>query len=377
MKCSRCGNEDPAYFYKGSRGYYCRKCVKYSRVLLEEELKSFDYEIGYDADEYRFAYDLTDQQKEASGRCLKALEKGDVLLHCVCGAGKTEIVVASIAAYLGKGLKVAYAIPRKEVVIELSERFKAIFPKAKITSVYGSHHEELSGDLIVCTCHQLYRYYRTFDLLILDEADAFPLKGDETLFQIALNSCKGRIIFSTATIDAQLQKAVRLRHAETVELFVRPTGRPLSVPRLIVSDRILSYVLLIILLWRSSRQCIIFTENRRDCRSLYRICSVFFSCTYVYSDLENRRKNIDDFRKGKFRFIFATTVLERGITIAGIDVIIMDTGASFDEGALIQMLGRVGRSVHDEDGRSYLFCSPADRQVRKTLLYLKEANSRL
>ena len=43
MKCLRCNNEDPTYFYKGSKGYYCRKCIRFSRVLLEEELKSFDY----------------------------------------------------------------------------------------------------------------------------------------------------------------------------------------------------------------------------------------------------------------------------------------------------------------------------------------------
>ena len=37
--------------------------------------------------------------------------------------------------------------------------------------VCGGHTEVTDGDLIICTTHQLYRYYRAFDLLILDEPD--------------------------------------------------------------------------------------------------------------------------------------------------------------------------------------------------------------
>ena len=105
MKCPRCSNTDPAYFYKGSKGYYCRKCIRFSRVLLKEELEGFDYEVDPEASEYAFSYELSKDQKEASDRCLRALENGDVLLHCVCGAGKTEIAVESIASYLARGLK--------------------------------------------------------------------------------------------------------------------------------------------------------------------------------------------------------------------------------------------------------------------------------
>jgi len=115
MKCLRCGNEDPAYFYKGSKGYYCRKCIRFSRILFEEEPESFDYELSQDCDEYRFDYELTAEQKKASAECLAALNESDVLLYCVCGAGKTEIVIESISSYLRRGLKVAYAIARKTI----------------------------------------------------------------------------------------------------------------------------------------------------------------------------------------------------------------------------------------------------------------------
>lgn len=211
MECKRCGNKDERYFYKGSKGVYCRKCIAFSRILLKEELEEFTYEICEGAEDYKLSFELTDYQKKASKELKDNLESGDVLLYAVCGAGKTEICVESISEYLEKGMKVAYAISRKEVVIELENRFRNIFKNARVTGVYGGHHEKLDGDLIICTCHQLFRYHHTFDLLILDEVDAFPLKGNETLMEICLRACKGRIIFSTATVNNDLKNALKKR----------------------------------------------------------------------------------------------------------------------------------------------------------------------
>ena len=377
MECIRCHNKDPVYFYKGHKGYYCRKCVRFKRILIEEELDSYNYPINEDAFEYSFNYKLTDRQLIASRDCASSLEYSDVLLHCVCGAGKTEIVVESISNYLKRGLKVAYAIARKEVVIELEKRFKMIFPKAKIVSVYGNHYDELTGDLIICTCHQLYRYHQTFDLLILDEVDAFPLKGNEALMNIALNSCKGKVIFSTATIDESLRNILSQRDYKTVELYVRPSFKPLVSPKMFYLPKLLSYVYLYILMKNISNQCIIFVSNRKDCEYLYRIYRKLFSCTYVYSDLDERDENIKSFREKKFQFIFSTTVLERGITINDVSIIILDYLKIFDEANFVQMLGRIGRGINSKYGEGYILTDTYDYRIRNTLRYIRKANSYL
>ena len=377
MECLRCGNKNPAYFYKGSKGYYCRKCIRFSRVLLEEEPDSFTYEIGNDVDEYKFDYNLTSEQKTASRKCLELLKEKDVLLYCVTGAGKTEISVESISYFLSKRMKVAYAIPRREVVIELQKRFASIFPKAVVSGVYGGHHEKIDGDLIVCTVHQLYRYYKTFDLLILDEVDAFPLKGDETLMNIALNACKGRIIFSTATIDSVLKKVLETRDYEAVEVYIRPSHNPLSIPKVFFLNQYLSLFWLYAIMTKMANQCLIFMPDRKSCRNMYRFFSHFFSCTYVYSDLEERNNNIAAFRNREKQFMFTTTVLERGITLKRISVIIFDYGNIFDEANLIQMLGRVNRGIGDNDGKTYLFTNRYSIHLKNTLTYLEEANNYL
>ena len=377
MECLRCGNKDPSYFYKGSKGIYCRKCISFARTLLEEDIKPPEYEINEYVEDYQFNYELTSEQKNTSRRCLQALEKGDVLLNCVCGAGKTEMVVESISYYLSKGLKVAYAIARKEVVIELTERFRKIFSKANVVGVYGGHHDIIYGDLIVCTCHQLYRYYKTFDLLVLDEVDAFPLKGNETLMNISLNSAKGRIIFSTATVDDVLNKVLEKRNYSKVNLYTRPSRKPLTIPEVIYSSKYLHIIFLAYILHSMANQCIVFVSSKETCRILYKIFSHLYSCTYVFAELENRNKNILDFKNKKYKYIFATTVLERGITIKDINVIILDFDSIFDLSNLVQMLGRVGRSIDNPTGQAYILSNHFSKDINNTIKYLKEANSYL
>lgn len=378
MKCLRCNNEDSNYFYKGSKGYYCRKCVKFKRIILLDELEPLDYEITDQSGDFNISYPLTSYQIKASELTYQYLSDYDVLLNCVCGAGKTEIVVKSMSEYLKKGLKVCYAVSRREVVIELTKRFSKIFKYADIAVVYGGHSEKVTGDLIVCTNHQLYRYYKTFDLLILDEVDAFPLKGDDTLMNISLNACKGKVIFSTATLNSQLENVLKKRKYKTVNLYVRPSLKPLIIPKVFYSNKFVLLIILFIIMSKTKNQCIIFVPSVSMCESYYKLFKRFYSCTYVHSKLELCGKNIKDFRDNKFKFIFSTTLLERGITIKDIDVIILDFNSKvFDEGSLIQMLGRVGRNINNPYGSSYILANHFSKDINKAISNLKLANSYL
>jgi len=376
FECKRCGNKDISYFYKGSKGYYCRKCVSFKRILIEEDLESKDYEIKDEAYEYFFKYELTKYQRKASTEILKNIIDGkDVLLEAVCGAGKTELVVETISYFLSHHKKVCYAISRKEVVKELSRRFAAIFKNAKVIGVYGGHHKEIVGDLIVCTTHQLFRYYKTFDLLVLDEVDAFPLNGNIPLMNIALNSCVGNIIFSTATSNKFLVDVLINRNYEKVSLKIRPSLKPLTVP-IIKYHFIL--VRLIKILLNSNERFIVFTSTKKETLYLYYLFKYLKKCTYVYSDLETRDQNILDFKDKKYDVIFSTSVLERGITIENINVILyMKSNNIIDKSSIIQMIGRVGRGVKYTNGKAYILSNSRYEDIDEVMEYLKEANDAL
>ena len=375
MRCPRCSNEDPRYFYKGRQGYYCRKCVRFKRILLEDVLAPKEYEIEKEAGEARLSYKLTPQQEVIAQACLAYVRDFDVLLWCVTGAGKTELTIKSISAFLKEGCKVAYAISRREVVLELSGRFKKIFPFAKVVTLCEGFSYPDTGDLIVCTTHQLYRFPKTFDLLILDEVDAFPFKGDEVLNNIALNSVKGHIIYSTATIDPKTSELIKRRPTKILRLTKRPHGYPLIVPKIIYGPKIVNLVKLYFYLKRSDQQVIVFAKSKEETFKIYSYFKYFLSITYVYSDLKERSEHIKAFKDKRYQFLVATTVMERGITIKGVNVVIVDhLKGVFDKASIIQMAGRVGRSFEMPSGEVLVLANHYDKELKSAIKEIKDAN---
>ena len=154
MRCPRCLNTDKSYFYKGSRGWYCRRCISFGRVMLEEETEAVPLKpVSEGSGEYVLQHPLTEAQKKIAAQCAEAIEESDTLINACCGAGKTELILESISKMLKRGRKVCYAIPRRQVVLELAERLKTSFPDAEVIAVCGGHTEVTDGDLIVCTTH--------------------------------------------------------------------------------------------------------------------------------------------------------------------------------------------------------------------------------
>ena len=376
MKCPRCSNTDPNYFYKGSRGYYCRKCIAFKRVLIKEEIEPEPYTISGDG-EYQLAFELTPFQKEVVKDLITSVKETDVLLYAITGAGKGDLVIPLISEYLKEKKRVCYAISRREVVIELAERYKRAFKGSKVVKVCEGYTDELYGDLIVCTTHQLYRYLKLFDLIILDEVDAFPFRGDEVLNNIALNALNsdGKIVYSTATIDEEIEKLMNKRPLRVLRLDRRPHGKPLVRPKVIVGPDVILYMVLVYIMYKEKKQVIIFVESIRSCKKLYHILKLFFSVTLVYSSLEERNINIQAFKAKKYQFIIATSVLERGITIEGVDIVIFKRfDKIFNKAAIIQMAGRAGRSFKDPYGKVYILTRDNDKEIKGAIKEIDDAN---
>ena len=238
MQCPRCLERNENYFFTGSKGIYCRKCIQFKRFLMEQEIKEEGKTyLGVDA-EYRLSFQLTPDQMKCSRQLCFALEQESVLVHAVCGAGKTEIIMESIKRYLKKGLRVGIAIPRRQVVLELAERLQRAFPFISVVPVCQGYTKNTVGTLIVCTTHQLFRYYQYFDLLIVDEPDAYPYAGNAVLQGIVQTSCIGRLVYLTATPDEELLKL------KTIQLFRRPHGFPLVEPNVKIAPKIVLLLLL-------------------------------------------------------------------------------------------------------------------------------------
>lgn len=367
MQCPRCLNEDPRYFYLGSKGYYCRKCVAYKRVLIDESITSVDYQISTKLDDvdYYLGFDLTNEQSDISAKLSNMIDVSDVLVYAACGAGKTEIVLASIKKYLRKGLKVGFATPRRQVVLEIGKRLEKAFSKLNVIMVCEGYTNVTLGDLIVCTTHQLYRYYNYFDLLVLDEPDAFPYHNNEVLKGIAKTSCKGNIIYLTATPDDDLRKL------STLSLFSRPHGKSIPVPTALTLPK--SVGLIKLAMWlKSNEKSLVFVPTIKTAK----LIAKFFKVPAIYSQSDNKDKLIEGFKNGESSHLICTTILERGVTFSNINVLVLNADHMvFNLASLIQIAGRVGRDVNFPTGKCLFISFSKTKKVSDCVKTIKMMNA--
>lgn len=364
-QCPRCGEKDQRYFIVNQRRSLCRKCLTYQG---DEGTAVF----AEDLVEPVLSYDLTNAQLVCSREIEQASRNGDVLVYAICGAGKTELVIETIRSVIDRKLTVGIAVARRQVVLQLYERLKIIFPELVVTAVCEGHTSEINGHLIVCTTHQLFRYHQFFDVLILDEPDAFPFSDDKTLQGFAKIACKGSVIYLTATPSLEMRSRVKEGHMREVNLFVRPHGYPLSIPKVKVG---LHYVQLIVLqrwLAKRKKQALIFVPSIHLGNQLMNLLKLEF----VYAGYEHLDERIRAFKSGELRFLICTTVLERGVTFSGIDVCVMHADHRvFTHASLIQIAGRVGRSFSDPEGEVLFLCSQNSRNIEACLRDIQLANA--
>ncbi|WP_341869708.1 DEAD/DEAH box helicase [Paenibacillus protaetiae] len=112
------------------------------------------------------------------------------LLWAVTGAGKTEMIFPLVESVLRRGGKALIATPRRDVVLELDPRIRKAFPEATVVTLYGGSEQRWeTGDITLSTTHQLLRFHQAFQLVIVDELDAFPYAGDPVLHYAANKCC--------------------------------------------------------------------------------------------------------------------------------------------------------------------------------------------
>ena len=329
--------------------------------------------------DYQLKYDLSLAQKNCAMAVLDHIKHGhDVLLWAVCGAGKTEMMMDSIQYTLSHGGRVGFLIPRRQVVLEVKDRLAKAFTNAKVVAVCAGYGSDLIGDIVVATTHQAVRYPHAFDLLILDEPDAFPYKGDPILEKIVQRARKGRMIYSTATPTDSLLNMVKTNTLSVVELNSRYTGKPMVVPQAFYGFK---WMLIIRLLWfikTATRSILIFVPTIALAKRLYFWLKPWFSCQYLTSKTTDKEKIIESFRNKEYPILIATSVLERGVTFIDIDVLIyLADHPVFDQAALQQMAGRVGRHPIYYLGRCEFLCSAQSDAVNQCIERIEYANQSL
>lgn len=374
--CARCGNQDRSLFagFPCARCCeeectYCRKCIMMGRVSECTPL------IGWCGPEPAqvltenpliWAGTLSPGQQIASDQVRQTIiENRELLVWAVCGAGKTEVLFEGINAALASGKRVCIATPRTDVVLELGPRLQSVFPGVQVAVLYGgSEDRHIQAPLTIATTHQLLRFYKAFDTVILDEVDAFPYTADESLQYAVRQSRKehSSMIYLTATPNQKWQNECRSGKRDFVTIPARYHRHPLPVPsfkwcgnweKSLQKDKLPPAVTQ----WIKKRsdnqkQCLLFLPKIDKMEKILTILRKSYpKIQTVHAEDPERKAKVQMMRNNEIPMLLTTTILERGVTFPNVDVAVL--GAEdriFTESALVQIAGRVGRSAQFPTG---------------------------
>ena len=391
LSCNRCGQAiDKEKQQLPIGAYYCRSCLILGRVRSDEELYYFPQEEFPKANVLKWQGKLTEFQAKVSQGLVEAVTKQkNSLVHAVTGAGKTEMIYQVVAQVINQGGAVCLASPRIDVCLELYRRLKVDFT-CDISLLHGESEAYSRSPLVIATTHQLLKFYQAFDLLIVDEVDAFPYVDNPMLYHAVHQAVKveGTKIFLTATSTDELDKKVAKGELTRLSLPRRFHGNPLIVPQKIwLADfqKYLGQKKLVPKLRqfiqkqrKTSFPLLIFASEIKKGQEFAEILQSTFpneKVGFVASTTENRLEIVEKFRQKEITILVTTTILERGVTFPCVDVFVVEANHRlFSRSALVQIAGRVGRSMDRPTGELIFFHDGATMAIEKAIKEIQEMN---
>ena len=388
--CQRCNSSILEEWHLPIGAYYCRECLLMKRVRSDQDLYYFSQEDFPKQDVLKWRGQLTPFQEKLSEGLIRAVEKKEpTLVHAVTGAGKTEMIYQVVAKVIDDGGAVCLASPRIDVCLELYKRLQNDFA-CDIALLHGESEPYFRTPLVIATTHQLLKFYHAFDLLIVDEVDAFPYVDNTMLYYAVKNSVKedGLRIFLTATSTDELDRKVRTGELKRLSLPRRFHGNPLIIPKPVwlsdfnhcleksqLSSKLKTYIEK---QRRTGYPLLIFTSEIKKGEGLKEILKVHFPnerIGFVSSVTEDRLEQVQAFRDGKLTILISTTILERGVTFPCVDVFVVEANHRlFTKSSLIQIGGRVGRSMDRPTGELLFFHDGLNASIKKAIKEIKQMN---
>ena len=388
--CPRCASPYEEEHQLPNGSFYCRECILLGRVRSDQDLYYFPQEDFPRQQSLNWQGQLTPFQAQISQALCQAVdEKRPSLVHAVTGAGKTEMIYAVVAKVLDRGGAVCIATPRIDVCIELHKRLVQDF-NCPIALLHGESDAYFRTPLVIATTHQLLKFYRAFDLLIIDEVDAFPYADNPMLYQAVNLSTKedGLQLFLTATSTEELDKMVKSGKLQRLSLPRRFHGNPLVVPSKIwmsgFEKKMDKNLLPQVLIKHIARQrktgfpLLLFAPEIKTGQQLTTILEKLFPderIGFVSSQTENRLEVVEAFRKKELTILVSTTILERGVTFPCVDVMVVQANHQlYTSSSLVQIGGRVGRSMERPTGDLLFFMEGSNRAIEKAIAEIKTMN---
>ena len=389
--CFRCGSVIDQKLWRLSEDVlYCRACIQLGRLRSDQKLYAIAQQDFEGQEVLNWKGTLTSYQQEVSDGLIQAVKGNqNALVHAVTDAGKTEMMYQVVANSIKNGKAVCIATPRIDVCIELYRRMKEDF-SCPISLLHGESEPYFRTPLVIATTHQLLKFYKAFDLLIIDEVDAFPYVDNPVLYKAAQNAIKkeGNTLYLTATSTDELDKKVKKKEVSRYSLPRRFHGNPLVVPEIKWVSKIRQKIEKgkiphdLLQLIKQQRQTtyplLLFVSEIELGKQLKDILTKYFSkekLGFVSSKTEDRLRIVEEFRNREVSILVSTTILERGVTFPLVDVFVIESNHRlFTKSTLVQISGRVGRSKERPTGQLLFLADGITKAMKNAVKEIKEMN---
>ena len=370
---------------------YCRNCINLGKIKVTDQLILTPADVKYPVQSNYLTWDgqLTANQEKGVRELIRAFDKRqDHLVWAVTGAGKTEMIFPLIEQALINQQRVAVCSPRVDVCIELFPRIQKVFPNTSVGLFHGKSEEPYHlTQIMLATVHQLIRFEKAFDVLIIDEVDSYPLAGNEMLHHAISKAKKnnGLIIYLSATPPKKLLQAVKKGQVSLTKLYQRFHGHPLPEPQchlLLKNSEFLGINpqlrLKIRQLIKTNQRFMLFFPQipmmKSFAKTLHKLYPVL-TFVDVSSKDQHRLEKVQQFREQKVQAILTTTILERGVTFKKIMVLVVEAQAQeFSKTSLIQIAGRAGRGKDSFDDEVHFYYQFYNEQIRLACSEIKYLN---
>ncbi|MBM7617942.1 competence protein ComFA [Weissella uvarum] len=384
--CQRCAVNIKDSWRLPSGLSYCWHCAKYGRLTEQHYLYGVSEPHKFDAEQVQCTWSgkLTTEQSKLSEDLLEGIKaKQDQLIFAVTGAGKTEMLYSSLTYCINKKFRIAYLSPRIDVVQEIAARIMKYYD-VSFTMLHGEIKDTFQYQQITfASVHQMYKFYHAFDLIVVDEADAFPLSGDSSLWYALAQarSDQSVMIYMTATLSQDLKKLMERKQLQVHTVLKRFHGQDLPNFKLN----------LILLHWKkrlpldlkhklSQKKApwLIFVPVITDLARLKELLEHWklgLNIVIISSKHGQRRKLVEAFKVGTIDVVCTTIILERGLTIPNVQVCILgvEDGKYTDE-TLLQIAGRSGRDPQYPDGNLIIYCQELTKQMQRIVKTIDDIN---
>ncbi|MGX7418643.1 DEAD/DEAH box helicase [Carnobacterium gallinarum] len=327
--------------------------------IREEVLKAING-LGY--------FQPTEVQKEVIPLALADM---DVIVTSQTGSGKTAsfgIPLCEKVNWEENKPQALVLVPTRELALQVKEDIANIgrFRRIKVTAVFGKssfdrQKSELKqkSHIVVGTPGRVLDHLKkgTFSVdkleyLVLDEADEMLNMGfiDQVEEIIDFLPTQRQTLLFSATMPNEVERLAThymQKEATSVKIETTEASKPkIMQSYLMVSGDKKQETLLDLLTVENPDSCIVFCNRQETVNNIYDVLNkAGLPVDKLHGGMiqEDRFDVMDDFRKGKFRYLVATDVAARGIDVDNITHVV-NYDVPVEKESFVHRTGRTGRA---------------------------------